>query len=334
MTSYSTDIVNTLTFGEDKTVEAFAFCARGKKLAIRFASGKIWVVDLDTLGKIMFDGYREALAIDRVAFTPDGDFLVSARGYGGVEIFTLSCPAKPPRIVSVGDMINDLALTRDGATIIAATRNGVSTCDFATGALNRRYIEHERDQWGDVHLNVILPVDDAGARILVMEQTSIILLQSAEGISGAGQLELVRRYRNDRYGNYNASEMCMCVMPDKEHFLYGARDGWMRLWNIESGEVVRAWKNDAPVYSIALFGNQERLLLSGPKRDGDYWKNISTRPFRDNGKAILLLDGEDADIIKMATSPDCSLIATAGKDGNVVIRRVSVVEMKAAGRRI
>jgi hypothetical protein len=48
----------------------------------------------------------------------------------------------------------------------------------------------------------------------------------------------------------------------------------------------------------------------------------------------LLLDGEEHDIMNMACDHDCTIIATAGQKAEVTLWRVSLVEMKRAGRKI
>jgi WD40 repeat protein len=329
MSAYTAEIVKELTFGENAPVDCFTFCPRGEKLAIKFESGAISVVDISTSETIEFEGSSHELQYGGITFTPDGKHIVCGHRVHDAAIFDLERPGDPLYVILFAAILKDVAITRDGKTIVTASANTVSTWDLQTGALNRRYADHP----DNTLFNRVLPLDEDGNRVVaISDNGSLWILEAAEGIARSGELRLVCIHHAVLVTIY-----CMYMMPDNKHFVTGSKDGRISFWKADSGERIRSVKTLGAISSISCMPDGCTLLMHGGKRDGalarhDIWTQAAVY---EHGEPRVLIDREDAsDIIMSTASPDCSLLATGVNDGSVSIWRVSLVEMKRAGRKI
>jgi WD40 repeat protein len=343
MSTYTAEIVSTLTFEQGTSIKGLAFCPRAENVAVRLSNGNIVVVNLGTSERILLRGYRDERELPIIKFTPDGKHIVTGHGYKKLAIFDLAKPDAPIRVIEIGEMLSGMDVTRDGATIVTAARNFISTWDFGTGALKRRYNNKESaayeckmryldDEVGaDDRVSFkVLAIDNTGDKIVVIGHGgTMMILVSGEGISRSGELVPVITCINPPSRPTGA-----CLMPDHKYLVTAGYKGKIDFWDVQSGGRTRSVKTVAFVLSISLMPDGASFLMRGRKQDRSHWHNIWMQSaVYDDGEPALLLDGEEHDITRAVASPDCTLIATSGTKDVVTIWRVSRVEMKRAGRK-
>jgi WD40 repeat protein len=323
MSTYTADIVSTLTFGQDAPVDRFTFCPRGEKLAVRLASGAIALVDIRTSEMVKFESRRSILEIVGIAFTPDGKYFVCAHGDYKAAIFDVERPGPPVHVIPCEDFLRDVAVTRDGKTILTSAGAIISAWDMQTGALNRRYTgPSDIGFFIGPRFSRILPVDDAGNRVVAMSvEGSIWMFEAAEGIARSGEFEgrvIHRAVAGDAH--------CLCMTPDKKHFITNSMDKHITFWKADSGERTRSVKTLGHVSSISFMPDWETLLMHARERDDalarrTVWTQVAVH---EHGEpTILIASKESDDVAEMAASLDGTLVATAGEKRGMSIWRVS-----------
>lgn len=96
----------------------------------------------------------------------------------------------------------------------------------------------------------------------------------------------------------------------KEWIASGGSDGWIRIWNGQSGEVVRAWKaHDRRVTDLQISPNGRLIYSVSHDRTVAIWTS--------EGDCIRRMTGHTAPIRGVAVSADGETLATAGEDNTI-----------------
>ena len=108
----------------------------------------------------------------------------------------------------------------------------------------------------------------------------------------------------------NTWTRCLDFSPDGSQLAAGDHDGMVRVWDVESHESRREFPaHDLQVNDIAFSPNAESILTVSHDRTAKVWKRS-----RDADGPTRIV-GHGAGILRLAVSPESSLLLSAGADG-------------------
>jgi WD40 repeat protein len=105
--------------------------------------------------------------------------------------------------------------------------------------------------------------------------------------------------------------MSVVFSPDGRQIASGAQDNTIKIWNTETGALIRTLGHTDPVWSIA-FSPDGRWLASGVGNTVKIW-NAET------GALLRTLSGHSDRVTSVAFSPDGRRIASGSTDNTVKI---------------
>jgi WD40 repeat protein len=229
-----------------------------------------------------------------VAFSPDGETIVSGGDDGTVRLWDRSGQALGAPLEGHGDSVSSVAFSPDGETIVSGGGNGtVRLWDRSGQALGAPLEGHGDWVW------------------------SVALSPDGETIVRGGADGTVRLW--DRFGQalgaplegHGAGVRSVAFSPDGETIASGGGDGTVRLWD-RSGQALGApleghgdW-----VSSVAFSPDGETIASGGEDRTVRLWDR--------SGQALgAPLEGHGNWVMSVAFSPDGETIVSGGADGTV-----------------
>jgi WD40 repeat protein len=169
-----------------------------------------------------------ALPITAIAFAPGGKEFVAA-SQSGLTVYAWPSLEKQREFIAKFSHINDLAFSADGKALAIAggqpgEAGGFQLFDWPSGSARNR-----------VHL---LP--DVAYQLTWLARGPQLVLAGANGalLRVTTDGDVIRRY-----AGHSRDVTCVVVTGDGEHLCSGSSDQSLRVWNLETGELLRTLNN-------------------------------------------------------------------------------------------
>jgi hypothetical protein len=105
----------------------------------------------------------------------------------------------------------------------------------------------------------------------------------------------------------------LAIAPDGRHALIGSDDGWARLWDLETGDLIRLLGGSGhPVLAIAIAPDGRHALTASTDKTTRLW-DLET------GKSIRSLEGHSHRVFAVAITPDGRHTLTGSWDGTATL---------------
>lgn len=278
------------------------FSPDGRMLAAGASDDRVRLWDLNT-GRRVLDLQSQA---NQVIFSPDGSTLAAGSLYGGVELWNLSSGEKRTlyRGRSGGShlyRVNTLNFTADGGRLIAGSQACfLQVWDTQSGQLERVINNGGVDEYlgsrGAVVGSAALFSGDQ--KIATNYIDRVIFLDLAgedpvEALPATGTSDIER----------------LAFLPGETRLVVG-NDWVFQVWNVNPPEML--YSVEAP--SQNLVASPDGQLLAGTDQQG----NIILRRAK-GGEQLAVLRGHRDGINQLAFSRDGKFLASASRDGTVII---------------
>lgn len=114
---------------------------------------------------------------------------------------------------------------------------------------------------------------------------------------------------------HTAAVQALAFSPDEQVLATGSWDGTVKLWNLESGDLLWCEHHISSVQCLAFTPDGLTLASGGDDATIQFWE-VST------GKHLQTLSGQCSPVYALAWNPDGRLIATGGFDGTISLWQI------------
>jgi WD40 repeat protein len=245
--------------GHEIAVKSIAFSPDGSTLASASGGGisddsikndtvRLWNITTGRYRSAVARGDRE-VAVDAVAFSPDGHIFVTANDYppdGTIMLWNAATGQYLRSLFAQAGVVINVAFSADGHTLAAVTSAGaVTQWDAATWQELSSFIA------GDPHNLMSVAFSPDGATIALGSGRGAVYLW-----------DLATR-KEIRTLNSDDGVVCSIAFSPDGHTLASAINSRIRIWNLTNGQEIRTLTGHArSVYAIS-FSPDGRALASG-----------------------------------------------------------------------
>ncbi|MFN8375063.1 MAG: protein kinase [Anaerolineae bacterium] len=229
--------------------------------------------------------------INAVAYSPDGQTLLSASGDGMWVLWNAST-SQPIRQISASSPINGVAYLPISVQAISAANDGTLTLwDLNTGEALRVF-GADGSGHSDAVFSVAVSPDGRYALSGSRDET-LILWDIATGA-------VLRRFEG-----HSDRVTSVAISPDGQFGLSGSADGSAIVWNLATGEIVWTLQGHSDIVTSVAFSPTENLALTGGADNAVILWNLAT------GLLVRRFEGHRERVTSVAFSPDGTWAASA-----------------------
>lgn len=237
--------------------------------------------------------------ITAAAFAPDGHFVVVG-SQSGIEVYKWPNLESARRIKTSLAHVHDLAFSPDGKSLAAAggapaEEGGFEIFSWPDGQRTRRV-----QSLGDVVYQLAWIGDD---RLALAGEAGDVIISDLKGDS------------LQRLKGHSRGVLAIAVLPDGKQLVSGSVDQSVRVWDVETGELVRTLSNHtAAVRDVAVRTAGEGLPLiatAGADKTVRFWQPTI-------GRMVRFARLESAPLT-IAWSPDGARLAVTCENGHLRI---------------
>lgn len=271
-------------------------------------------------GRNLYTLYGHSDIITGLAFLPDSDILLSASWDRTLRAWDTTTGVEIERFESFEDRLLDVAISNDGQHALVPTGNlggdeitreaensadtSVWLVDLRGRSEVRRFVNSLDWVWSmDISDSGRFAVSGSGSLSGDSIDTDVRLWNIATG-------EMVRRLRA-----HTRTVEGVAISPDETTIVSGSWDGYVILWELDSGEELRRFGSDSGshegrVTSVAYHPDGDSIASSASDGSIILW-NIVT------GEAIRRYEGHTGGVNKIAFNADGTQLASASDDMTV-----------------
>jgi WD40 repeat protein len=296
------------------TGHSLALSPSGKTVAAGLAPGIVRLWDVETGKELLTNLQGHEAALHRVAFTPDGKFLISG-GDGQSRVWDAATWAQ---VRVLPGSARDLSLTPDGRRLATvAYTEAVRIRDVVTGR--------------DV---LTFPVPELRFAVFAGDGLAVASVECKwpdRGSTRVSRWDAATGKQLSRVRVAGILPYAFALSPDGRTAVVGSGEGVIRLCDLDAGKELLTLRGHASFVEALAYSCDGRSLASGSHdRSVRLWE-LAT------GKEVLTLSGHLRAVGAVALSPDGRLLASAdgpdhGYDGDEP-RRISVWDV-ASGRQV
>lgn len=277
--------------GHGHIVEAMAFSPDGRTLVtgsgdLKAPRGFARLYDVPT-GELRLTLEGHGQPVHRARIAPDGRTVVTASRDGTVRLHD-ALSGEPIRVLTIGGNVADLAVSRDGAIVAAASGDSAHVYSMRTGARVASVEGHRR----------------AVTRIAISPDGELLATASADGIAGlwdARSGELLRRLDHDD------DVRAVAFSPDGAVLATGSADRTARSWDVATGAPLHVLVGHAGAVATLTFSPEGDRLATASDDTARVW---DTR----TGALLEVLEGHEDVVHHLAFGPGGDEVFTASAD--------------------
>jgi WD40 repeat protein len=291
-----------------------AFNPDGTRLATAGNDGTLNIWDAAT-GEILRIFKTDGAAVGSVAYTPDGT-QVAAAMYDTVKLFDGATGQEVRGFKTPAIMVSSIAFSPDGTRLATAglTDLTVRLWDVATGKQLRAFDKHEFMLYG-------VAFSPDGTKIASADLAGSVKLWDAETGKEIHDFkaDLLPKGGPGNLG-IDVSKLhaatSVSFSPDGSLLAAACSDGMVRVWEVDSGKVVRGYRGPAPTQSAVYSPDGTRLASAHGDGTVRLWDTAT-------GDELRTIKGHTAAVHTVAFSPDGARLASGGFDGMAKICDIS-----------
>ncbi len=226
----------------------------GTMLAINEKGGVVIrsIPDFRELRSLAVDG------INHVVFDRSGTHrIVTANFDGDLQAWPSD---RPVTLANVGEFYaGSLALTPDGRCALIAARKRVDLLDLVTG---HAVFTTSIDDTGDVHA----AISPDGRCVAIGQNYRLWTLN----LDGSARIEFAWDKYN-RETNWNGGVARLTFAPDSTRLATASNDGWIYVWDVETGELLQLMRvDDEPLKDLAFSQSGQAIVTCTAVFEGEY----------------------------------------------------------------
>jgi WD40 repeat protein len=251
---------------------------------------------------------KHASFVSMLAFTPDGNILVTGEGGGKVRLWEADTGRELAALDHQGQAVTAAALAAGGTRLVTGSAGRVLRLwDAASRRELSRFTVHVTP--------VSLALSPDGQRAVFAGRDKIAyVLDAATGrelASLKGHTDVIQ---------------CVAFSPDGSAVVTASKDQSVRLWDTATGREVRTFSGHTAWALTAAFSPDGKKIASG---DSDYAARLWDAA---TGRELAVFKGHTNVVGAAAFSPDGARLATAGDDRTVKLWDVAAGREMAAFR--
>jgi WD40 repeat protein len=223
------------------------------------------------------------LGIYAVAFSPDGNYLLSGSGDNTAKLWDLKENLNQVYSGHTG-RINSVRFSRNGQQFLTGSSDSTACLWDIKGNIIKIFKGHKSGVSGAA-------ISPDGKKILTGFLDGTTCLWDLDG----NELHIFRGHRS----SVNAAEFS----PDGQKIITGSNDATARLWDINGDELMVFKGHISGISSVAFSPDGQKILTGSDDNTARLWDL--------NGKTIIVFKGHTSGINSVAFSPDGLKVVTA-----------------------
>jgi WD40 repeat protein len=232
-----------------------------------------------------------------VGISPDGETLVVASNDGQIAAIDVENLESKYSIPVRANPYSDVVFSPDGKLFALASKQEVVLYDTETGKLIRTLRGHSNN------------VSDIA---ISPDSETLVSISAEDGTVRIWELETGKLIKE--LGEDIGPVTSVTYTPDGKMLITGAIgiDRTIKFWDAETFKLINTSEQQPGyIYSVSVTPDDQKLV-AGVRNFVKVW-DLST------GKEILSLKGPQLELNKVAVSPDNRLVATANREGTIMI---------------
>jgi sugar lactone lactonase YvrE len=279
--------------------------------------------------------------VNAVSFSPDGQYALSGAAGNTIKLWEVVTGREIQTFTGLTEQPISVALSPDGEKLVSETSDGiVRLWDVDSGDAIRTFEEHSEavlgstfspdGEWvlsgggasGTLHL-WDTDTGDLVRRFDDNDEAIFSVAFSPDGqyvLSGSGQSGTLKLWdtatgkvvRTFDEGDWDSTYVfSVAFSPNGEYALSGSDDMTARLWDVESGDLLRTFEGHSGLVIAVAFSPDGQYVLSGSSdMTVQLWKV-------DDGSLGYVFEGDAEGVNAIAFSPDGRYVLSGSKDDDV-----------------
>lgn len=258
---------------------------------------KLWAMDTGEMTKDL-QGHKDV--VDALAFTPDGQRLVSGGWDGTVRVWDLESGQQEQTINAHQGWVTSVAVSPGGSYFASGGEDGiVKIWSIKDGSETASLEGHEPGP-------VAVAFSPDGGRLLSAGVDKIMILWSTD----TWQDEYV-------FGGHEDWVRAVAVSPAGDLILSGSRDLTARLWSVETGEDIETFSGQKGEVTHAAFFPDGKTAMTASANGTVQILDLATR------EPTAIFTAHPGRVMAAAVSPDGVRLLSGGEEGELKIWKLS-----------
>jgi YVTN family beta-propeller protein len=260
-----------------------------------------WLLDVAS-GQEVREFRGHAGDVRSVAFSPDGDSIVTASYDGTARLWNVATGEEVRRFQGHTGGVVDVAFSPDGEQVLTGSFDGTARLwNVVTGEEVRQFQGHT----------------DGVIGVAFSPDGTQILTGSFDKTARLWNVETGRELRSFPISS-GAPNAWVAFSPDGKHVLVGGDDNQVRLWDVASGQPVRDFVgHTASLQDVTFSADGKYAVTSSDDGTARLWDVAS-------GQQLVVFAGHSGGVPGVAISPDSKLVLTSSEDGTVRLWETNV----------
>ncbi len=204
-----------------------------------------------------------------VAVSPDGKLAAAARWDATARVYDIAKAEEIYRLEGHRNNINAVVFGADSSFLLTGSYDGdIRYWQLAGNGENQHSFQNgsviHANGWG---INALERIGD----------TDRVVFGAIDG--GVGVLDIATGEVKTA-GNFEHPVLRISVDPQAEYFATGSGDGFLRVYDAETLDIIESWQNPyGPVWGLAFSADGRRLYKTGLDDFVGYWQVNPRKPF-------------------------------------------------------